>query len=147
MKIILQKDVAKLGQRQTVVDVSDGYAFNMLIPQGLALLATPANLKKINHWQAQTSAYFVADETAYQEALKDLTATVIEIKAEANPQGKLFKGIKASDVHQSLVAKGITAIPVEAIIIDKPIKACGEYSITTSFHGHQDIIKINIISK
>lgn len=147
MKVILKKDVAKLGKRHAVVEVPDGYALNKLIPQGMAIPASPENLKRISNLKAEAFAHMAADEGAYLAALATLATKTITLTVEANAQGHLFKAIKANDIHDALVAEGITAIPISAITITSPIKSCGEHVITLNFHAHKDTITIMITAK
>lgn len=144
MKIILKKDVAKLGKRYAVVKVADGYALNKLIPQGLATLATPENLKGIKNLTAETVANFEMTEQLYEEAKKNLGSRIITVMAEANEQGHLFEAVKPSAVHTALLANGITAIPLEAIKINSPIKTCGEHKVFIDFHNHTDSFIIRV---
>jgi len=147
MKVILKKDVAKLGSRHTVVDVPDGYALNKLIPQGMAVAASVENLKRIGNIKAEATAHFEADERAYCHAVEQLATKKIEVKADANAQGHLFKAVKAHDVYQALVAEGVSAIPEEAIVIDAPIKSCGDHVVPLRFHTHSDTITISVNAK
>lgn len=147
MKVILQKDVAKLGRRHTVVEVPDGYALNKLIPQKMALPASPENLKRIHHIKAEANAHFEADEDAYITTMKKLATTKVRVSADANNQGHLFKAIKASDIHEALKASGMTAIPAEAIVVTAPIKSCGEHVVPVHFHDHKDSITIEVTAK
>ncbi len=147
MKVILQKDVAKLGKRHAIVEVPDGYALNRLIPQKMALPASSENLKRIQNITAGATANFEANETAYKEAVKQLVDIKVEVKADANAQGHLFKAVKASDIHKALVASGVTAIPAESIIIATPIKSCGEHTVPVHFHNHRDVIMIEVSAK
>jgi large subunit ribosomal protein L9 len=146
MKVILQKDVAKLGKRHAVVEVPDGYALNKLIPQGMALPASPENLKRISNIKAEATAHFEADEASYREAIAGLATKKVEVKVDANEKGHLFKAVKASDVHQALIASGVTVIPLEAIVITTPIKSCGEQTVAVHFHDHRDSISINVVA-
>jgi large subunit ribosomal protein L9 len=147
MKVILQKDVAKLGKKHTVVEVPDGYALNKLIPQGMALPASPENLKRINNIKAELSAHLEADTTAFRQAVAELANKKIKVEVEANDQGHLFKAVKAKDIHDALVVSGVSAIPVEAIMIESPIKSCGEQVVPVHFHTHKDSITIEVIAK
>jgi large subunit ribosomal protein L9 len=147
MKVILQKDVAKLGKRHTVVVVPDGYALNKLIPQGLAIAASHENLKRVKQVATEVAAHHAAEEAAYHAALKELVGKTIVVEVEANAQGHLFKAVKASDIHASLVTMGVTAIPLESIIISSPLKSCGEHIVPIQFHSHHHTITITIVAK
>ncbi|MFN3188693.1 MAG: 50S ribosomal protein L9 [Candidatus Paceibacteria bacterium] len=147
MKVILQKDVAKLGKRHSVVEVPDGYALNKLIPQKMALPASAENLKRIHNIKAEATASFEAGEDAYKASIKELSTKKIEVQADANAQGHLFKAVKASDIHEALVSAGVVAIPVDAIVITTPIKSAGEHIVPVHFHDHRDSVTIEVIAK
>lgn len=147
MKVILQKDVAKLGRRYAVVDVPDGYALNKLIPQKMALPASSENLKRIQNIEAESTTNFEIDETMYREAIAELSNKKIEVMVDANAQGHLFKAVKNDDIHQSLIGSGITVIPKEAIIVSTPIKSCGEHIVGINFHNHRDDITILVVTE
>ncbi|USN87883.1 MAG: 50S ribosomal protein L9 [Candidatus Nomurabacteria bacterium] len=129
MKVILLRDVAKIGRRFEVVNVPDGFALNRLIPQKDAEPATPVNIKRLEQrrnrlqttQESQTSELKTIAETIAQEPLV--------ITAEANEHGHLFQAIHASDVINSAKARNID-IPLAAIEIKETIKDLGEYKIT-----------------
>ncbi len=146
MKVILTRDVAKLGRRFSIAEVPDGYALNKLIPSGMALAATPENVKKVQartDKQAETKITEVADFKTAVEALK---ASPVVLKVDANAQDHLFKSVKANDIAIALASNG-HAIPVDAIKLAEPIKALGEYQIPVALGGASDSITISIQSK
>ena len=146
MKVILTRDVAKLGRRFSIAEVPDGYALNKLIPSGMALAATPENVKKVQartDKQAETKITEVADFKTAVEALK---ASPVVLKVDANAQDHLFKSVKANDIAIALASHG-HAIPVDAIKLAEPIKALGEYQIPVALGGASDSITISIQSK
>ncbi len=129
MKIILLKDVAKVGQHGTVKEVADGYALNFLIARGFAIQATP---EKIAAHEAIVKREGEAREKAHAalvKAIQSLEGARIEVKARATEKGGLFKSITANDIVKMIsLQKGIT-IPEEAIILEKPIKQTGDTKI------------------
>lgn len=135
MKVILLRDVAKLGKRNTVATVPDGYAQNKLIPTGLALPATPANLKRLERAAAEASTQATHDAESFQTALKTLQASPITLTADANAQGGLFQAIKASDIASALVRAGVHGVPIDAIQLPAPLKTSGEHVVELKFAG------------
>src|SRR3989344_6415282 len=136
MKVILLKDVAKVGQHGTIKEVADGYALNFLIARGLAVQATPE--KVAAHEAAQKR-----EGVAREEMNKALTATIqslegarVEIKARATEKGGLFKSITAADIKKAMGKD----IPEDAIQLEKTIKEVGEYSIKISAAGAESTI-------
>lgn len=139
MKVILLRDVAKLGKKNTVADVPDGYAQNKLIPSGMALPASPANLKRLERISAETAAQSEHDEAAFAAALTTLKTTPVAIKTGTNAQGGLFQAIKPADVAKALVQAGVHGVPLEAIMLEAPIKTSGEHEVTLSFGSQTGI--------
>lgn len=133
MKVILLDDVAKVGRRGEVRDVSDGYARNFLIPKKLALTATPGNLKGLDHIRTQQEAKAGRIKTD-AEALRDrIEALVYEERRQASEEGKLFGSVTSQDVVDFLDR---SAIKVERrrVQLDEPIKALGETAVPIRIH-------------
>ncbi|MBY0538097.1 50S ribosomal protein L9 [Patescibacteria group bacterium] len=146
MKVILTRDVAKLGRRHSIAEVPDGYALNKLIPSGMALAATPENLKKVKaHTEKQVSDK-ITEVAEFKIAVAALKESPVVIKVDANAQDHLFKAVKASDIAQALASAG-HPIPVDAIKLSEPIKALGEYQIPVALGDAADVITISIQNK
>jgi large subunit ribosomal protein L9 len=143
MKVILMRDVAKLGRRFTVAEVPDGYALNKLIPSGMALAATPENLKKVHARNEKQATNKITEVAEFKTAVAALKESPVVISVEANAQEHLFKSVKAGDIASALAALG-HAIPVESIKLAEPIKALGEYIIPVVLNeAHAEIVISN----
>ena len=146
MKVILLRDVAKLGKRFSVVQVPDGFALNKLIPQGFAESASAENLKRIkvnNDKQAseQTNAL-----TNFTDTLDRLKEVVITVPVEANAQDHLFKSVKAVDLASAL-ALAAYPLPVSTIKLAEPIKSLGAYPVTVSLGEITGVVNFELVSK
>ncbi len=146
MKVILLRDVAKLGKRGSVIDVPDGYALNKLVPQKMAQPATPENLKRIVAHTTMTAAHAASDAAHLKNALAALAASGVSIAVDANAQDHLFKAVKATDIAEATKTAGYV-IPVEAINLKDPIKALGTYEVPVASAGVTGIVKVVIIRK
>ncbi len=144
MKVILLRDVAKLGKRFSVVEVPDGYALNKLVPQGMAAPATKENLKRIEAKNAAGAAHTAADEAKLKAVLEALSNTAISITAEANAQDHLFKTVKAADISAAAKAAGHN-LPEEVIVNLPVIKALGTYGIEVEQGAVKGIINITVV--
>ncbi len=133
MKVILLRDVAKLGKRFSVVEVPDGYALNKLVPQGMAQPATKENLKRVESRKAAGAAHTAADEASLAATVAALTAAPLVVTAEANAQDHLFKAVKSSDISAAAQKAGYN-LPADAIVHLEPIKALGSYTVAIE-HG------------
>ena len=133
MKVILLDDVAKLGRRGEVRDVSDGYARNFLIPKRLALSATSGNLTNLEHINKQQDAKAgrIKDDA---EALRTrIEALVYEERRQASEEGKLFGSVTSQDIADFLGKHGVK-LERRRISMDEPIKTLGETSVAIRIH-------------
>lgn len=146
MKVILLRDVARLGKRFAVVEVPDGFALNKLIPQGMAQPATPENLKRVLARNKEVAAHQAADETSLREAVRQLGETRATVTVEANAQGHLFKAVKVSDIIASARALGVT-LPESALLIETPIKSVGEHDVQIKHGAVKGVITITVVAK
>jgi large subunit ribosomal protein L9 len=133
MKIILLDDVAKVGRRGEVRDVSDGYARNFLIPQKLALTATPGNLKGLDHIKKQQDAKAGRIKSDADGLRERIEALVYEVRRQASEEGKLFGSVTAQDLVDFLEEHAIK-VERRRIHLDEPIKALGESSVAIRIH-------------
>ncbi|MEK7650515.1 MAG: 50S ribosomal protein L9 [Patescibacteria group bacterium] len=132
MKVILIRDVAKVGRRREVREVADGYAKNFLIARGLALPATKENIKKLNHELGVNLAELAKQEEKLKSFLVKLSQQKVKISAKADPAtGHLFAGIHEAEITQALAKQTDGEIKLEAslIILPEVIRKVGEYQI------------------
>jgi len=129
MKIILLKDVQKVGKKFEVKNVSDGYALNHLIPSGFAEAATPAAMKRAEALKARKAVEENIQHDLLMKNLSDLKDLSIEVMEAANEKGHLFKGIHKGEILDILRSqKNLVFLP-EHILLEKPIKEVGEHDI------------------
>lgn len=125
MQVILKKDVKGTGKAGDVVKVSDGFARNRLIPGGLAVEATPQNMKAIEREKAN-HAKKVAEETAAAKELeKKLTAAPIVVGTKVGDSGKVFGSITSMNIAEAIKSQLGIEIDKKKIVLDKPIKEVG----------------------
>src|SRR6202007_1161915 len=107
MKVILLDDVAKVGRRGDVRDVSDGYARNFLIPKKLALSATQGNLKNLDHIKKQQEAKAARIKTDAEGVRGRIEALTYEERRQASEEGKLFGSVTSQHIADYLAQQGI----------------------------------------
>ncbi len=133
MKVILKDDVKGLGNMGQIVDVSDGYARNFLIPKGIALEANVKNVKALEHQKRiiQEKAKKIMNQA------KDLSTKManlnVVIKAKAGEEEKLFGSVTSMDIAEAFKNQGID-IDKKKIILEEPIKRLGTYSVNIKLH-------------
>jgi large subunit ribosomal protein L9 len=135
MKIILLKDVAKIGKKYDIKDVSDGYAQNMLLPRGLAKLATKDAIAKVEQLKANDLTAKRIQEELLLKNLEIIKNLKLELKEKTNEKGHLFAGITKEILHSELVKKTRLNIDISSIRLDKPIKEVGEHKVLVEVLG------------
>ena len=133
MKVILLDDVAKVGRRGEVRDVSDGFARNFLIPKKLALSASAGNLKNLEHIKQQQDAKAQRVRGDAQGLQQRIEALTYEERRQASEEGKLFGSVTSQDLADFLGRHGIT-IERRRIHLDEPIKTLGETTVPVRLH-------------
>jgi large subunit ribosomal protein L9 len=127
MKVLLIKDVYKLGRAGEVKKVADGYGRNFLIPQGLAVLATPGALRQVEKIRSQAEIRRAALNEELKELAERISGVTLTFAAKAGETGKLYGSITTQDVATALQEK--TRYEVKRQQIDmQPIRNLGEYT-------------------
>ncbi len=146
MKVILIKDVAKLGRRHEIIEVSDGLALNRLIPRKEAEIATPDKVKRIMNLR-QKGESNRADTLAGLKAVADtLTANPVTIAKKANELGHLFEAVNADDVVAEAKKVGVF-LTKEQVEVDGHLKTVGRHTITLKALKEKHIVPIVVVAK
>lgn len=140
MKVILIKDVAKVGRAYEVKDLSDGYARNFIISRGLGLPATEAVLARLEKERAQQKIKTEAQITQIKKMLQVIKNSKVKILAKANEEGHLFAGIHETEIVEALKKQAHIDLPAQAIILEQPIKTLGEFVIKIKTIGEFPLI-------
>ena len=135
MKVILQKDIAKLGKKYDVKDVSSGHALNLLIPQGLAIPATPEALKKAELERANLEGERKIHQDLLAKNIGDLEGVTITIVGKANDKGHLFAGLHREAIVEELFKQTQLQIDPSFIQIEHPLKEVGEHVVVVKGGG------------
>jgi large subunit ribosomal protein L9 len=145
MKMLFLKDVGGVAQRGAIKEVSDGYALNFLIPNGLAVQATPDRLAAHEKAEAAKSRESEAKDKEWQEIAKKLHGVRFQLIVKANEQGHLYKQLSAETIVEEIRRIYKIDVPREAVVISGPIKSLGEYESTVKFGKHA--AKITLVVK
>ncbi len=140
MKIILLENVKKLGKKDEIIEVSDGYARNVLIPKKLGLPATNENLNNVklknkNEEKKEENLRNIAEKN---KTLLESKTFVLNIKAGAN--GKTFGSITSKEISENISKNTNIEIDKKDILLDESIKNIGSYDVKVRLH--KDIIAI-----
>jgi large subunit ribosomal protein L9 len=144
MDVILLERVEKLGAIGDVVKVKDGYARNFLLPNKKALRSNDANRKVFESNRAKIesdNASRRSDAETEAKTFNDATVTLIR---QASNTGQLYGSVAVRDLVDALVADG-HKVGKSAIVLDKPIKAIGVYTVKVSLHPEVSVaVKVNV---
>ena len=135
MKIILLKDVAKVGKKYDIKDVAEGYALNMLIPRGLARVATKDAIAKVEQLKANDLTNKKIQEELLLKNLEIIKNLKIELKEKANDKGHLFAGVTKEMIWKEVTSKSRLNIDLDSIKLSKPLKEVGEHKIVLEAMG------------
>ena len=132
MKVLLRKNVTDLGKIGDVVEVKPGYARNYLLPQGLALVPSDANLRTM---EIEKQRYL--EQLAKERAEIEARATLVDgkevtISARANVEGQLYGSVGPAQIAAALAEEDVFVEP-ENIVLDSPIRSLDKYDLTVQF--------------
>lgn len=129
MKIILLKDVPKVGKRYDIKEISDGYALNLLIPKGLAISATPEAIKRIESERSKEEGERKIRQELLLKNIKELDGVTVTMTEKANDKGHLFAGVHKMEIIPVIEKQTRLQIDAEHMVLEKPIKETGVHPI------------------
>ncbi len=133
MKVILREDVYNLGKSGELVTVKNGYARNYLLPRNLAMLASTANVRQLEHEKQVIELRQQKLKGAAQEQAKKLEGVKITIKRKVGEQDKLFGSVTALDIAEAIAAAG-HKVDRRHLHLPEPIKAVGVFEVEIRLH-------------
>jgi large subunit ribosomal protein L9 len=129
MKVVLRKDVEKLGEAGSVKNVADGFARNYLIPKGLAVIATPGELKVVAENQKVKERKIARQEQELQELSDRIQGQRLNFETRTGTSGRLFGSVTSGDIAERLSATVGHDIDRRKIAIEEPIRTVGEHPV------------------
>lgn len=129
MKVILQQDVKGQGKKGQMIEASDGYARNFLLPRKLAVAATADNMTKMEMHDKAEKARIAAEKAESEALAARLKDMVIKITAKSGTGGRLFGSVTSKEVSDGLKAQHGIDIAKTKIVQDEPIKSFGTFEL------------------
>lgn len=129
MIVILNRDIKGTGKAGDVVNVSDGYARNMLLPKGYATEATEGNIRSLKKQKAIAAEKKAEEKAAAQQTAEKIGKVSVEIKTKAGEGGRIFGSITSKDIADALKAQHNITVDKKKILLDSPIKQTGEMMV------------------
>lgn len=129
MKVILQQDVKGQGKKGQLIEASDGYARNFLLPRKLAVPATAENLNTMKLQEKAKKEREAAEKAEAERIAAALESLQVVIQAKGGDGGRLFGSVTSKEVSEALKSQHGLDIPKAKIAQDEPIKAFGAYTL------------------
>ena len=129
MKVILQQDVRGQGKKGQMIEVSEGYGRNFLLPRKLAVPATADAINTMNLKEKARRAEEARQKEAAMAAAEQLKALLVKIPAKAGTGGRLFGAVTTKEISDALKAQHNVDIPKQKLVLDDPIKSFGTYQV------------------
>lgn len=134
MRIVLREDVSGLGRKGDVLDVSDGYARNYLVPKGFAIRSTSGVERQAADMARSREIKDARDLTTAQELATRFNGVVLSIPARASEEGRLFGSVVASDVVDAAAAQVNVELDRRTLLLEEPIKTLGTHNVGAQPH-------------
>ena len=130
MKVILLQDVKGKGKKGQMLEVSDGYARNFMLPKKLAIEATPDAINTMRMNDKATQERIAREKAEALETSKKLREMTVVVKAKGGGNGRLFGSVTNQEIANALKAKTGIELDKRKIVISDPIKNVGTYTVT-----------------
>jgi large subunit ribosomal protein L9 len=148
IRVILRDTVRGLGKRGEIVDVSDGYARNFLLPQGLAMRSSAGTEQQAAVMRKSREVKDARDRAVAEDVAKTLAPMVVTVEARASREGRLFGSISANDIADAVYRQTGFEIDRRTIDLDEPIKAVGTHSVPARLHTDvQAFLQIEVVAR
>lgn len=134
MKVILTQDVKGQGKKGQLIDASDGYARNFLIPKKLAVEATAANLSEMKNAETKKRIQEEKELAAAKEIAAKLEGCMVKIVRTSGADEKLYGSVATKDIAEALSEQYGIEIDKRKIVLADSIKAYGSYTVTVKLH-------------
>ena len=145
MKVILQQDVKGQGKKGQMIEVSEGYARNFLLPRKLAVLATADAINTMNLKEKAKKAEEARMKAEAQEIAEKLKECTVKLTAKAGNGGRLFGAVTTKEISDGLQKQFGINIPKQKLVLDEPIKAFGGYQVKAKLGFEiNGIVKVSV---
>jgi large subunit ribosomal protein L9 len=148
MQVILRTDVPALGKRGDVLDVSDGYARNYLVPKGLAMKATTGASAQAASMRRARDQRDAQDRAAAEALATTLVPRVITVTARAGAEGRLFGSVTAADIAAAIEAQTNVQIDRRKLVLGEPIKSLGTHVVPAKLHAEVEFpVTVDVVAE
>ena len=139
MKVVLRDDVENIGRKGDLIEVTDGYARNFLVPRGLAMKATKGVVQQAEAMRRNREARDARDREAAQALADQLTGKRIELRARAGEGGRLFGSVTSADVADAVRAQTGVEVDRRKTQLAEPLKELGAVEVPVKLHADVEV--------
>ena len=143
MKVILLQDVKSLGKKDEIVDVSDGYARNFVLPKKLGVEATPKNLNELKLKKAHEEKVAAEKLAAAKELADKMKDESVTLSIKVGEGGKTFGAVSSKEIAEAMKKELGYDIDKKKIVVKEPIKSLGTHIVDIKLHT-QVTAKFNV---
>ena len=148
MKVILLQDVKALGKKGEVVEVSEGYARNMLLKKGIGKEATGQNMNDLKLQKANAEKVAKEALEAAQALGKEMEGKTVKISVKAGEGGRVFGSVSSKEIAEELKKQLGYEVDKKKIILESPIKALGVTNVGIKLHAKVTTeVKVHVVEK
>ena len=148
MKVILMDNIKGVGKKDEVINASDGYARNYLLPKKLAVEANAENMSKLNNKKEANNYKKDLEKQAAEEVAKKLKGILLKIKVKAGENGKIFGGVTAKEISDNLKSQYQIEVDKKKIELKEQIKTLGSFSVTIRlYEGVTGTLKMEVLAQ
>jgi len=140
VKVVLRDDVENIGRKGDLIEVTDGFARNFLVPRGLAMKATKGVVQQAEAMRRNREARDARDREAAQALADQLTGTRIELRARAGEGGRLFGSVTSADVADAVRAQTGVELDRRKTQLAEPLKELGAVEVPVKLHTDVEVI-------
>lgn len=145
MKVILVSNIPNLGKAGDIKEVKKGFAFNYLLPEGLAELATAGMVKSVEKSLVKRNAEKAAKIAELAASMKKLDGMTFTVSAKAK-DGKLFGSVSAVDIVAAAKANDVEIVD-DMILLEHPIKTVGEHAVTLEAGQSKAAVTVSVVAE
>jgi large subunit ribosomal protein L9 len=139
VKVVLRDDVENIGRKGDLIEVTDGYARNFLVPRGLAMKATKGVVQQAEAMRRNRKARDARDREAAQALADQLTGQRVELRARAGEGGRLFGSVTSSDVADAVRAQTGVELDRRKTQLAEPLKELGAVEVPVKLHADVEV--------
>jgi large subunit ribosomal protein L9 len=148
VRVVLRDDVENVGRKGDLIEVTDGFARNYLVPRGLAIKATKGVVQQAEAMRRNREARDARDREAAQALADQLTGRRIEVRARAGEGGRLFGSVTATDVADAVRAQTGVELDRRKTRLAEPLKALGAVEVPVKLHADVEVtLTVDVVAE